>query len=69
MRLQGQIDISVNEDGDVSDAKVVRLYLREKSDSKEAVGLLLAFANSAKFKPRTGCGVTHTSLNFTFAGG
>lgn len=69
MRVQGQIDISVNEDGDVIDAKVVRLYPREKGDSREAVDLLLIFAKSAKFKPRTACGVTHTTINFTFAGG
>jgi hypothetical protein len=65
MRVQGQIDISVNEDGDVIDAKVVRLYPREKGNSREAVDLLLIFAKSAKFKPRTGCGVTHTTINFT----
>ena len=62
IRAQGMVDISISEDGDVIEAKVVR------ASSREAVDLLLAFARSAKFKPRTGCGTTHTAINYTLAG-
>ena len=69
IKVQGVIDISINEDGDITDAKVVKVYSPQNGDLREAVDLLLAFARSATFKPRTGCGVTHTKINFTFAGG
>jgi TonB family protein len=62
IRAQGMVDISISEDGDVIEAKVVR------ASSREAVDLLLSFARSAKFKPRTGCGTTHTAINYTLAG-
>jgi TonB family protein len=62
IRAQGMVQISVSEDGDVTDAKVVR------ASSREAVDLLSAFARSAKFKPRTGCGTTHATINYTLAG-
>ncbi len=61
IRAQGLVNISVNEDGDVVDAKIVR------ASSPEAVDLLLAYARSAKFKTRTGCGTTHTAINYTLA--
>ena len=61
IRAQGFVKISINEDGDVVDAKVAQV------SSPEAVDLLLAFARSAKFKPRTGCGTTHTAINYTLA--
>ena len=61
IRAQGMVNISISEDGDVIEAKVVQ------ASSREAVDLLLAFARSAKFKPRTGCGTTHTAVNFTLA--
>jgi TonB family protein len=60
-RAQGMVSISISEDGDVIDAKVVR------SSSDEAADLLLAFAKSAKFKPRAGCGITHATINYTLA--
>ncbi len=69
LKVQGRIDISINEDGEVTEAKVVQLYLSEKRNAKEAADLLIAFARSAKFKPRAGCGVTRTTINFTYAGG
>jgi TonB family protein len=62
IRAQGTVEISISEEGDVTESKVVR------ASSREAVDLLLAFARSAKFRPRTGCGPTHTAINFTLAG-
>jgi len=62
MRAQGMVDISISEDGGVIEAKVVR------ASSREAVDLVLSFARSAKFKPRTGCGTTHRAINYTLAG-
>jgi TonB family protein len=62
MRAQGMVEISISEEGDVTESKVVR------ASSQEAVDLLLAYAKSAKFKPRAGCGVTHTAINYTLAG-
>jgi TonB family protein len=62
IRAQGLVNISVNEEGDVVDAKVAT------ASSPEAVDLLLAFARSAKFKPRPGCGSTHSSINYSLAG-
>jgi TonB family protein len=62
IRAQGMVNISISEDGDVIEAKVVR------ASSREAVDLLLAFAKSAKFKPRPGCGTTQTAINYTLAG-
>jgi TonB family protein len=61
IRAQGMVNISISEDGDVIDAKVVQ------ASSAEAVDLLLAFARSAKFKPKTGCGITHAEINYTLA--
>jgi len=40
------VNISISEDGDVIEAKVVG------ASSDEAVDVLLTFARSAKFKPR-----------------
>jgi TonB family protein len=53
------VNITITEDGDVVDAQVVR------ASSTEAVDLLLAFAKSAKFKPRPECGPTHSAINYT----
>ena len=61
IKAQGYVSIVINEDGDVTDAKVIR------ASSPEAVDLLLEFARSAKFKPRTGCGPTQTAINYTLA--
>lgn len=62
IRAQGTVKISISEDGDVIEAKVVQ------ASSPEAVDVLLAFARSAKFKPRTECGTTHAAINYTLAG-
>lgn len=61
IRAQGMVNISISEDGDVIEAKVVQ------ASSPEAVDVLLAFAKSAKFKPRTGCGTTQGAINYTLA--
>jgi hypothetical protein len=55
------IKIMISEEGDVTDAKVVN------ASSQEAVPLLIAFARSAKFKPRPGCGETQSAINYTLA--
>ena len=62
IRAQGTVAISITEEGDVVDAKVVR------ASSANAVDLLLRQAKSIKFKPRPGCGTTHTVVNFSLAG-
>lgn len=62
IRAQGMVAISITEEGDVADAKIVR------ASSADAMGFLLAQARSMRFKPRLGCGVTHTTINFTFSG-
>jgi hypothetical protein len=62
IRAQGMVAISINEEGDVVDAKILR------ASSADAVGFLLAQARSMKFKPRPACGVTYTKVNFTFSG-
>jgi outer membrane biosynthesis protein TonB len=59
IRAQGMVNITITEDGDVVNAQVVR------ASSTEAVPLLLAFAKSAKFKPRPECGPTHSAINYT----
>src|SRR5712692_6074405 len=61
IRAQDMVNISISEDGDVIEAKVVG------ASSDEAVDVLLTFARSAKFKPRAGCGTTHAVINYTLA--
>src|SRR5260370_32060835 len=61
IRAQGYVNISISEEGDVIDAKVVQ------ASSPEAVDLLLTFAKTAKVKPRQGCGITHGAINHTLA--
>jgi len=59
IRAQGAVAISISEDGEVVEAKVLRA-----SSSKEA-DFLLAGAKAMKFKPRPGCGTFKTTVNFT----
>ncbi len=63
LKAQGAVSISISEDGDVVEAKVVG------ASSQEAANLLLARAKSMKFKARPGCGIFKTSVNFSLAGG
>jgi hypothetical protein len=59
IKAQGLVNISISEDGDVVETKVVR------ASSEDAAPLLIQQAKSMKFKPRIGCGTTHTAINFT----
>lgn len=61
IRAQGYVNISISEEGEVVDAKVIQ------ASSPEAVDLLLTFAKTAKFKPQPGCGITHGAINYTLA--
>ena len=62
VKAQGMVAISISEEGDVVDAKVVR------ASSPEAADAILSSAKSMKFKPRPGCGIFKTAINFTLAG-
>ena len=62
LRAQGMFAISISEDGDVVDAKVIR------PSSPEAVEPLLALAKSMKFKARPGCGISKIMVNYSLAG-
>ena len=61
LRAQGVVSISINEDGDIVDAKVVR------ASSSDAVEILIEYLKPLKFKARPGCGTTHAVINFTLA--
>ena len=63
LRAQGLVNISISEDGDVVEAKVIQ------ASSEEAADLLLTRAKAMKFKPRPGCGTFKTIVNYTLAGG
>jgi hypothetical protein len=62
IRAQGMVKITISEDGDVVSAQVIN------ATSSQAADLLLAFAKSAKFKSRPGCGNTQSAINYTLAG-
>jgi outer membrane biosynthesis protein TonB len=57
--VQGRIAIAIDEDGHVSEAKLL------EASPKEAADCLIATAKTAKFKPRPGCGTFKTEMNFT----
>ena|SRR5579885_2727371 len=61
-RIEGTVNISISEEGNVVESNVVR------ASSPEAVPFLLEQANSMKFKPRAGCGTTRTAANFALTG-
>jgi|SRR4051812_2943799 TonB family protein len=61
LRAQGKVAISIDEEGNVVDATVGR------SSSRKAADALLAWAKAMKFKPRPGCGVFKTAVNFTLS--
>ena len=62
LKAQGMVAISISEEGDVVDATVVQSSTPEVADS------LLVRAKSLKFKPRPGCGIFKTTVNYTLAG-
>jgi len=57
--IQGKVAITIDEDGQVSEAKVL------EASPKEAAEALLAGAKTIKFKPRPGCGAFKTEMIFT----
>jgi len=59
IRAQGSVNIAISEEGDVTDAKVVR------ASSPEAADMLLKRARSMKFQSRPGCGTFRTTVNYT----
>jgi len=59
VHVQGRVAITIDENGQVSEAKLL------EASPKEAADALLATAKTAKFKPRPGCGVFKTEINFT----
>ena len=59
IRAQGSVNIAISEEGDVTDAKVVR------GSSSEAAEMLLKRAKSMKFQSRPGCGTFRTTVNYT----
>ena len=62
IHAQGSVAITISEEGDVTDARVVR------ASSPEAANLLLSRAKGMKFKARPGCGVFQTTVNYTSSG-
>jgi hypothetical protein len=57
-KVQGAVAIEISEDGNV----VVAKALHPTSD--EAANQLVSLAKSMKFKPRPGCGVFKTEVNY-----
>jgi TonB family protein len=59
VNVHGRIAIAIDEEGQVSDAKIL------EASPKEAADALLATAKTIKFKPRPGCGTFKTEMVFT----
>jgi len=59
LKAQGKIAIAIDEDGHVSEAKLIEASPREAADA------LLATAKTANFKPRPGCGTFRTEMIFS----
>ena len=59
VNIRGKVAITIDEDGQVSEAKVL------EASPKEAAEALLAGAKTIKFKPRPGCGTFKTEMIFT----
>ena len=60
-KIQSWVAIEISEDGDVVAAKALH------ATSDEAANQLVSLAKSMKFKPRPGCGVFKTEVNYTIA--
>ena len=58
-KAQGKVAITIDEDGHVSEAKVL------EASAKEAADALLATAKTIAFKPRPGCGTFKTEIVFS----
>jgi TonB family protein len=59
VNVRGRIAITIDEDGQVSEVKLL------EASPKEAADALLATAKTIKFKPRPGCGAFKTEMIFT----
>jgi len=59
VRPQGKVAIVIDEDGHVSEAKVLEASPKEASDA------LLTMAKAITFKPRPGCGTFKTEMVFS----
>ncbi len=59
LKAQGKVAIAIEEDGHISEAKVL------EASPKEAADAVLATAKSASFKPRPGCGTFRTEIIFS----
>ena len=57
--MHGRIAITIDEDGQVSEARLL------EASPKEAADALLATAKTIAFKPRPGCGTFKTEMIFT----
>ena len=57
-KVQGTVAIEISEDGEVVAAKALR------PTSDEAANQLVSLAKSMRFKPRPGCGVFKTEVNY-----
>jgi TonB family protein len=58
MNVRGRIAITIDEEGHVSDAKLL------EASPKEAAEALLATSRTVSFKPRPGCGAFKTEMIF-----
>jgi TonB family protein len=58
LKVQGRVAIDIDEDGHVSEAKLI------EASPKEAADALLATAKTITFKPRPGCGSFKTEMIF-----
>ena len=61
MRVQGKVAITIDEDGHVSEAKVIQ------ASPKEAADALIATAKTITFKARPGCGTFKTEIVFSLS--
>jgi hypothetical protein len=58
VRMVGTVAVTINQDGKVTDVRVVR------APSKDSAELLSHLVSTFKFKPRPGCGDFKTQMNF-----
>jgi len=59
VNVNGRIAITIDENGNVSEARILQV------SPKEAAEALLATAKTVTFKPRPGCGNFKTEMNFS----
>jgi TonB family protein len=59
VNVRGRVAITIDEDGQVSEAKLL------EASPKEAADALLATTKTINFKPRPGCGTFKTEMIFT----